>query len=318
MIAPAQPENEQERLASLQSLRVLDTEPEERFDRVTRLARKIFDVPIAVISLVDENRQWFKSCCGLEAKETSREVSFCGHTIHHNHPFIVEDALQDKRFFDNPLVINEPYIRFYAGHPVAAPTGENIGTVCIIDTKIRTLSSEDITALTDLAGLVTAEFMSSQLATMDELTNIANRRGFKCIAQHCMNMAARQEDNCYLVYFDLNNFKLFNDNYGHAIGDQVLKVFSEQMKSTFRTSDICARLGGDEFTVLLTDTQLETAQQAIKRFASNLRTISTQLDLPYQISFSHGMVSFDKSVHFTVEHLIAEADDAMYQDKHRQ
>ncbi len=317
MISPAQPENERERLASLQSLRVLDTEPEERFDRVTRLAKKIFDVPIAVISLVDENRQWFKSCDGLDAKETSREVSFCGHTIHHNRPLIVEDALQDRRFFDNPLVISAPHIRFYAGHPVSAPTGENIGTVCIIDTKIRKLSAEDITALTDLAGLVSAEFMSSQLATMDDLTSIANRRGFKCIAQHSMDMAARQEDNCYLVYFDLNNFKLFNDNYGHAIGDQVLKIFSEQMKSTFRTSDVCARLGGDEFAVLLTDTQLDKAQQAIKRFASNLTAISTQLDLPYQISFSHGLVSFDKGIHFTIEQLIAEADNAMYQDKHR-
>jgi len=315
MLAPEPTKNEECRLASLKSLRILDTDPEERFDRVTRLAKKLFNVPIALVSLVDEKRQWFKSSIGLTATETPRDISFCGHTIHDNYTFVVENTALDTRFSDNPLVVNEPYIRFYAGHPISSPSGENIGTLCIIDTKPRALSNDDLAALTDLAALVTSEFLSIQHATMDELTNITNRRGFKRLGQHCLDMANRQNRPCHLVYFDLNKFKLFNDNHGHSTGDKVLKIFAEQMKNTFRTSDICARFGGDEFTVLLNDVEPHAAQQAVKRFANNLISVSKHLDLPYQITFSHGIVKYDRHKHIDIEQLINESDHAMYQNK---
>lgn len=317
MLAAAPPKNEEFRLASLYSLRILDTDPEEKFDRVTRLAKKLFNVPIALVSIVDRERQWFKSSIGLEVKETPRDISFCGHAIHKNETLIIEDTFQDARFVDNPLVINLPNIRFYAGHPITSPSGENIGTLCIIDTKKRTLSQDDITALTDLASLVSAEIASSQLAGIDELTNITNRRGFKRLSQHCLEMAVRQNNLCHLAYFDLNDFKLFNDNYGHIIGDKVLKIFAEQMKITFRVSDICARIGGDEFVVLLTDTQLETANKAIVRFAENLILLSKRLALPYPISFTHGVVTYDQNKHIDIEHLLNDADIAMYQHKNK-
>ena len=318
MIAPAPTKNEQSRLAALYSLRILDTEPEERFDRVTRLTKKLFNVPIALVCLVDKERQWFKSSIGLDAKETPKEYSFCGHAIHQHNTLIVEDTLQDQRFSDNPLVLGPPYIRFYAGHPITSPCGENIGTLCIIDTKSRTLSAEDIISLTDMAALVTDEFVLSQLAIMDDLTQISNRRGFKRLGQHSLDLAIRKNSQCHLAYFDLNNFKFCNDNYGHMIGDSVLKIFAQQMKHTFRLSDICARIGGDEFVVLLTDSELVTAQQAIARLANNLTLVSKRLDLPYLISFAHGIVSFDKSNHVAIEQLIHAADQAMYQDKRKQ
>lgn len=315
MLAAAPSKNEEFRLESLYSLRILDTDPEERFDRVTRLAKRLFNVPIALVSIVDRERQWFKSSIGLDVKETPRNISFCGHTIQKNETFIIEDTLQDERFFDNPLVTNLPNIRFYAGHPVTSPCGENIGTLCIIDTKKRALSQDDVTALTDLASLVSAEIASLHLAGIDELTNITNRRGFKRLSQHCLEMAARQSNICHLAYFDLNDFKLFNDNYGHILGDKVLKIFAEQMKVTFRISDICARIGGDEFVVLLTDTQLETANQAIVRFADNLALLSKHLALPYPISFTHGVVTYDQKKHIDIEHLLNDADMAMYKNK---
>src|ERR1700748_847030 len=112
--APSLP-NETERLDSLRSLCLLDTAPEERFDRVTRLACKLFGVPIALVSLVDQDRQWFKSAHGLDARETPRDISFCGHAIASAEPLIVEDTQKDSRFADNPLVLGEPHIRFYAG-----------------------------------------------------------------------------------------------------------------------------------------------------------------------------------------------------------
>ena len=151
------PEDEERRMATLRDLNILDTEPEERFDRITRLAAALFDVPIALISLVDENRQWFKSCLGLNSKETPRDVSFCGHVVYNREPMIVTDAFQDARFADNPLVIDEPGIRFYAGYPLILDDGSCIGTLCLLDTRPHSLEGADLARLRDLADIVLQE-----------------------------------------------------------------------------------------------------------------------------------------------------------------
>lgn len=151
MIEPSNPVDETQRLRALRDLRILDTPPEERFDRITRLASQLFDVPISVISLIDKDRQWFKSHHGLDTSETSRSASFCGHAILQPDIFHVADAHQDKRFFDNPLVAGDPKIRFYAGIPLHAPGGEALGTLCLIDTKPRQFSDADKELLRELA-----------------------------------------------------------------------------------------------------------------------------------------------------------------------
>ena len=139
MIQPQLPWDEQRRMTYLRALQILDTPPEERFDRVTRVAQTHFGVPIALLSLVDTNRQWFKSCQGLSASETPRDVSFCGHAILQTDPLVIPDATADPRFADNPLVIGGPEIRFYAGWPLALDGGSALGTLCIIDSKPREL-----------------------------------------------------------------------------------------------------------------------------------------------------------------------------------
>jgi phosphoribosyl 1,2-cyclic phosphodiesterase/CheY-like chemotaxis protein len=156
-IRAAIPDDEDRRIVSLRDLNILDTEPEERFDRITRIAAALFDVPMAVISLVDENRQWFKSCAGSNAKETSRDAAFCAHVVYNREPMIVPDALQDVRFADNPLVINEPRIRFYAGYPLMLDDGSCIGTLCLLDTRPRTVEGSDLERLHDLADMVLRE-----------------------------------------------------------------------------------------------------------------------------------------------------------------
>jgi PAS domain S-box-containing protein len=157
MKIPTRPDNESARLEALHSLNILDTPPEERFDRLTRLAQKIFNVPITLISLVDKDRQWFKSRQGTETTETARNISFCGHAILQNSTLIVEDALQDARFADNPLVIYDPNIRFYAGHPLLGPGGHKIGTFCLIDHAPRTLTAHEQSILEDLAAVAQDE-----------------------------------------------------------------------------------------------------------------------------------------------------------------
>ena len=151
MIEPTNPKDEDRRLEALRVLQILDTPPEERFDRITRVAAQLFDVPISVVSMVDADRQWFKSRHGLGASETPRAVSFCGHAILQADVFHVADATLDPRFADNPLVVGDPKIRFYAGMPLRAPGGEAVGTLCLIDTKPREFSEADRALLGELA-----------------------------------------------------------------------------------------------------------------------------------------------------------------------
>lgn len=160
MLTPAIPAEESIRLASLRKLDVLDTPAEERFDRLTRLVSAVLSVPIAAVSLVDADRQWFKSSVGLECTETPRDVSFCGHTILRDDPLIVENALADERFADNPLVTGPPFFRFYVGFPLNDGEGNNLGTICAIDSKPRILDERELGILAELAVLAGDELRS--------------------------------------------------------------------------------------------------------------------------------------------------------------
>jgi GAF domain-containing protein len=151
------PDNETERLQALYDLLILDTPPEERFDKIVRFAAAEFEVPIVLISLLDAERQWFKASVGLQVCETARDVSFCGHAILGAAPMVVPDASADARFADNPLVTGEPGIRFYAGAPLALPSGARLGTLCLIDRVPRTLDALDLGILATLRDLVVIE-----------------------------------------------------------------------------------------------------------------------------------------------------------------
>ncbi|RAR83198.1 GAF domain-containing protein [Paracidovorax anthurii] len=148
------PDNEAERLRALRDLMLLDTSPEERFDRVVRFAAEQLDAPMALVSLVDEQRQWFKSRIGIALEETARDISFCAHAILQPEVFIVEDARLDHRFAGNPMVTGEAHIRFYAGAPLQAPGGERIGTLCVLDTEPRALNGTEIAVLHALQQLI--------------------------------------------------------------------------------------------------------------------------------------------------------------------
>ncbi|MFY9292148.1 MAG: GAF domain-containing protein [Methylorubrum rhodinum] len=156
--APIPPrQNESRRLAALYRLQLLDTPPEPAFDRITQLAQRLFDVPIALLSLLDEDRQWFKAKCGLDVSGTPREQAFCNYTILHDSVFVVPDAQADAAFSTNPLVTGEPAIRFYAGAPLTVAPETRLGSLCIIDRTPRTFSEDEARLLARLAQIVTDE-----------------------------------------------------------------------------------------------------------------------------------------------------------------
>ena len=315
MIKPELPANEAERLHALRTLQILDTSHEERFDRVTRMAKRMFDVEISLVSLVDEDRQWFKSTQGLDASETPREISFCGHAINQDGLFIIPNAIEDVRFFDNPLVTEAPNIRFYAGYPLKLRQGINLGTLCLIDSEPKHLNEEDKQLLNDLGAMIEQEIRSIQLATLDELTLISNRRGFLTLAAHSQNLCRRKKMPMSVILFDLNKFKPINDKFGHHEGDFALKQFAEVMRSVFRDSDVIGRLGGDEFVAMLTDASNEKSANILDRFKTEMNAMNKVINKPYLIEYSAGVACFSYDTEQSLEEMVAEADAAMYEKK---
>ena len=305
------PENESQRLRSLRALDILDTPPEERFDRLTRVARRLFDTPIALMSLVDADRQWFKSRPGLDFQQTPREHSFCAHAILAEGVFVIPDAMLDDRFRESPLVTSFPEIRFYAGCPVRAPDGSALGTLCVIDHEPRDVQEGDVDALRDLAGMAEQELKSVALATIDDLTGLANRRGFDAIAAHTIAMCRRVDRPATVLLFDLDGFKQINDTLGHEAGDNVLRKFGKELVATFRDSDVVARRGGDEFCVLLSGA---TAGDVPRPLSLLLDRLAGDDKSP-PVLFSVGAATYDPARHETVAHLVQEADIAMYRQK---
>ncbi|MCC4832573.1 MULTISPECIES: sensor domain-containing diguanylate cyclase [Shewanella] len=308
-------DNEEARLQTLRNLNVLDTAAEERFDRITRLAKRLFSVSICLVSLVDENRQWFKSCQGLVATETPRDISFCGHAIHHDGPFVINDASADPRFSDNPLVTQAPHIRFYTGHPLTMPNGMRVGTLCIIDDKPREFGEEDQVALKDLAEMVVSELVSIQQTTLDELTGISNRRGFEVLANQAMATWDRNNVGSCLVFFDLDFFKEINDSHGHDAGDRALKSFANLLTQEFRDSDVIARFGGDEFLVLFCECNDGHVTFALERFKRALKMHNATSNEPFELAYSVGFASRKAKQELDVIQYLELADKEMYQVK---
>ncbi len=315
MEAPAIPVDEDLRLSTLLRLGILDSDAEDRFDRLTRLAKRVFSVPLALVNFVDSDRQWTKSVAGPKSGDVPRTFSFCAHAILGHDILLLPDLQLDSRFADHPAVAGPPNFRFYAGHPLKAPDGSRLGTLCLFDYQPRSLSDEDRGLFHDLAAIVEQEVAMNYFATTDVLTGLPNRRGFEDQAQRALHLAKRNGQPVSLLFFDLNDFKRINDTYGHAEGDFALQSFAEILKSTLRVSDVFGRLGGDEFVALLADSTEHHAADFCHRLQNAVHEFNGRRVREYDISHSVGQVAFIPSKHDSVAALLLDADASMYVNK---
>jgi diguanylate cyclase (GGDEF)-like protein/PAS domain S-box-containing protein len=465
------PGNEADRLRAVQLTGLLDTPPEDEFDSLVRLASVVCKTPMALVTLVDDQRQWFKAKVGLDATETHRDIAFCAHTILGSEIFLVEDAWEDPRFAENPLVTGELGIRFYAGVPLSAADGLRVGTLCVIDQTPRILPSEqreallllaiqankqinlcreqkalrdtlsitsaveqelrkseslfhafmdhapfvafmkdtegrfvyynqhladrfsisrdawigktdaelwpielaervrtnDLTVLREWRTLVTDERANpteavptlwrsykfpfrdmvgteyvagfavnmtaereaqqqiqtyqaaliaaneklQSMATTDELTKLCNRRAFENALDREVAMWARTHLPLSLLIIDIDDFKSFNDSFGHEEGDRVLRHVAEAMQRCFRSTDVVARYGGEEFAVLLPNTSKLAAAESAER----LRLAVGNVEIgPRRISISVGLATLHNTF-LTKSEFLRSADDALYEAK---
>ena len=230
MLEPTFPVDENGRIAELCSLHILDTPTEERFDRITCTVQLVFNVPIALISLVDSSRQWFKSHRGLDLRETPRSISLCGHAILSDDAFIVPDATLDARFADNPLVLGEPFIRFYAGIPLHSASGARLGTLCMIDRVPRSFSDEDVATLRDLAKWAELELNLYSVAQATELSREKESR-LQAIVEHAGD-AIITIDNAGLVEtFNPAAQRIFGYRADEVIGRPVQLLAAEHYRN---------------------------------------------------------------------------------------
>jgi diguanylate cyclase (GGDEF)-like protein len=279
------PENEVERQKALDELHILDGPSDEDLDRLTRVASQMLGLPIALISLVDHDRQWFLSRVGLEAGETGRDVAFCAHAICGDELMVVPDALQDERFRDNPLVRGEPHIRFYAGAPLRTREGHNLGTLCVIGQEPRILSGNENQLLLDLAGLVIQQLEARRRSWCCPLTSLLNRRPFFADAEREFGRARGQAGGLSLLLLDLDGLKELNDRFGRLYGDRVLTRVAGILQQDSRPTDLMARVASDEFAVLMPDTDLPTAAGIADRIGGQIAALAVDpLSLPITAS----------------------------------
>ena len=315
MLKPPLPSDEPSRIRALHRYDVLYTAQEETFDRITRIASVVAGAPISLVSLIDEERQWFKSRVGLDASETPRDISFCGHAILGNAPLIVPDATKDDRFCDNPLVTDGPAIRLYAGMPLTVAGVARLGTLCVIDTVPRQLSEAQVAALSDLAAVTVHELEMRRGVMTDFLTGAFNRPMLAKISKMELSRARRHQEYFSFAVLDLDHFRLVNDTFGHAVGDAVLVQVSTICKKLLKPEDSFFRLGGEEFGILLANTGLQDALPVMERILREIKETPVEAEgHSVKVTASIGLTEYWPGEE-SFDEIILRADNALNEAK---
>ena len=345
MIKPEKPANEAIRLAALYRYNILDSEGEKSFDDLVTIAKAVCGASMAAVTLIDAERQWFKSIDGVDAQELPRSESMCGHAIlQPSEVMVVEDAREDVRFHDNPNVTGDPKVRFYAGAPLINTDGLALGTLCVFDPQPHRLDPQQTEALAALSRQVMlvmelrrfaldiqshmlerddyekllAEYHDVLLAQnadlaeqsrTDVLTGLPNRRAMSVALEASVQDADGQPRQTAVALVDIDHFKHINDFNGHATGDRVLAELGVLLRAQFAGRGLAARYGGEEFVVLMPDTELRTAELQ----CDFLRMAVADLPLGFPVTVSIGVAAHRPGD--TVDQTVARADTALYKAK---
>ncbi|PZQ56901.1 MAG: sensor domain-containing diguanylate cyclase, partial [Phenylobacterium zucineum] len=294
---------------------VLDTPPEPTFDRITSLVRRLFGVPMAALSFLDNDRSWLKSADGMDGGDYPRASSFCTHTIQQPRALIVPDTTADPRFSDNPYVCGAPHIASYIGFPIRTPDGFNIGALCAMDVAPRQFTDDQIEGLAELAAMVGEHLALRRIAVEDELTGALSRRAF-LEALHVERVRhGRYGRGVSLLMFDVDHFKRVNDTHGHAMGDEVLRAVSACCRQMLRPSDRFGRLGGEEFAIVLPETDPQGALAVAERFREAIAALRVG-EAGLQVTASFGVTGPLADEDLSLEIWLAAADSALYAAKH--
>ncbi|MYL23975.1 diguanylate cyclase [Halomonas alkaliantarctica] len=335
-IMPCTATFEELRLQALADAQILDTPKEPAFDEIVEVASLICEAPIAVINFIDHDRQWFKAEKGLGVRETPLDISICAHAILEADLLTVPDTTRDSRFAQNPLVVGEPHLRFYAGALLKNREGYPLGTLCVLDHKPRELTERQRFALQALANQVIAHMVLVQAhreqaelirelkvtrqelakhASTDPLTGLLNRRAFEQRLNQELALIKRGTPPAALILIDLDHFKSVNDTLGHTAGDEVLVRFANLCHVVFRQADVISRWGGEEFLIMLPGTTVEEAQHATKRLHQLLATTPLLDDVhpPLYITASVGVCSL--TAHSSIKDSLRRADVHLYRAK---
>lgn len=334
MIKAEIPANEEARLDALQHSHLLNTPLEQGFERITQITKRIFDVPIAAISLIDKDMQWFKSVVGLEAKESPRELTFCAHTILNDQWLIVDDAQTDDRFADNPMVIQPPSLRFYAGYPIHAGSDQRIGALCIMDRRPRQMSSYEKAILKDMASLVDIEIRNHQFihdaelilhhqgavkraAFLDQLTKLWNKEGVSCILEQRISKYQQDPKSAFgLIILSVDSLQSFSEEYGQKAGEDLLKAIAQALVNYCRGEDSIAYVGGKEFMVIASVKQPEDMHAIADRIRTSLynESLLTRAG-PVKITVTAGLAYYNPDKHTKPDTLINDAKSALKEGK---
>lgn len=317
MIFPDTPPNELERLKSLYLIDLLDKKNDERFDRLTRLMRLSFHVPIAALNLLDRERQWVLSAAGTDIQETPRSTSFCAHAILSEGVFVVKDTFKDKRFRGNPYVTGEPCVRFYAGYPVRLPDGMIAGTLCIVDHVPRDFSIDEANALIDFASIVEDEFLIISKAMSDNVTELMNKQSFLKLGQQRFEKFTQYQLPFSLIYFEIDNIKSIRDILGEQEADAILKNFSAYIKSTLKKHDIGAYLGRGDFAVLLEHDSPNADEQYLFNLQSFMDDVNKNSKKSYHINYAYGLTNYEPEDHGSLSAMLELASTTTYAEKRR-
>ena len=326
--------NETDRLQALKSLQVLDTPIEERFERITRLARRAFDVPVCAISCVDQSRIWFKSSQGLDSREMSRGESFCQHTILKSETLLIPDARYDKQYASLPCVCDAPGFVFYAGKPILTPDGQPVGVFCLVDDKPRAFSSDDQQMLQDFAALAERELCAkapNQIAyelvdqideswrqmLIDPLTRLWNHEGIMTIAGESLSSISSEQRGMTMVMIHAPGLSQLIKVHGQDASDEAIRQFATALLHEVRENDVVGRTQNDEFLILMNSASEPAAvYAAVNRLKNFIDSYSaTSLD---EILFGSSAVAAIRvpiAWDGSLSTLLDELDGAMFEAK---